>query len=84
MEVMSSMATTLNHHDVSARSRMGLVELLVLEVSVPIHILLETQLSWYVAQALLEWVECCQGSVTNLKQFLTRFIDFSKAACSII
>ena len=76
---MSSMATTLNHHYVSARSRMGLVEL-----SVPIHSLLETQLSWYVAQALLEWVECCQGSVTNLKQFLTRFIDFSKAACSII
>jgi len=34
---------------------MGLVDLLLLEVSVPIHILLETQLSWYVAQALLEW-----------------------------
>ena len=68
--VMSSMATTLNHLHISTRSRMRLVELLVLEVSVPIHILLETQLSWYVAQALLERVECCQGTVTFLKTIL--------------
>ena len=49
---------------------MDFFELLVLEVSVPIHILLETQLSWYVAQALLEWAECCQGSVTFFKAIL--------------
>ena len=70
MGMMSNMATTLNHHHVFSRSRMGLVDLLVLEVSVPIHILLETQLSWYVSQALLEWVECCQGSVTFFKTIL--------------
>jgi len=68
--VMSSMATTVNHHHVSTRSQMGSVELLILEVSVPTHILLETQLSLYVAQALLEWVECCRGSVTFFKTIL--------------